>query len=150
MVDLDLGDARMSLFAILDAANKILPAGITRRIKRRLPIVERIYDRAIATQNFRERFGRKPNLRNPTTFNEKVVFKMLHDRRPLLTRMADKVHARDYVAEKIGAQFLSRIYQVCSSADDIDCHNLPPSFVIKRNLGGSMNIFVRNNSSLHV
>jgi len=83
-------------------------------------------------------------------FHEKVVFKMLHDRRPLLTRMADKVQARDYVAEKIGAQFLSRVYQICSSADDIDWQRLPQSFVIKANHGCRMNIFIRDKSEVNV
>ena len=35
-------------------------------------------------RNFEKKFGRPPNLKNPTTFNEKVTYKILYDRRPIL------------------------------------------------------------------
>jgi hypothetical protein len=40
---------------------------------------------------------RWPDLRNPRTFNEKVICKILYDRRTYLTLFADKLGIRAYV-----------------------------------------------------
>src|SRR5262249_23663993 len=70
------------------------------------------------------------------------------DRRPVLTRLADKIQARDYIAERIGARYLTELYQVCRSAAEIDWQMLPRCFVIKTNHGSAMNVFVRNKSEI--
>ena len=112
--------------------------------------LRRHYERAVVTRNYQLAFGRAPNLEAPTTFNEKVAHKMLHDRRPVLTRMADKLQARAYAAERIGAQYLPELYQVCRSASEIDWPNLPRRFVIKATHGSGTNIFVSNKSEIDV
>jgi tetratricopeptide (TPR) repeat protein len=106
------------------------------------------YERAVVTRNYRQNFGCEPNLEAPTTFNEKVVYKMLHDRRPILTRTADKLQARAYVAERLGAQYLPELYQVCASGSEIDWPSLPRRFVIKATHGCGANIFVSDKSEL--
>jgi hypothetical protein len=72
--------------------------------------VRRFEEREVVVRNFQKKFGRPPNLKNPTTFNEKVTYKILYDRRPILTRLADKLQARDYVAERIGQGHLTELY----------------------------------------
>jgi hypothetical protein len=136
-----------SMLPVLDAAKKLIPAELRTRLKR-VETIQQIYDRAVISRNFRRHWGRGPNLRNPTTFNEKVVFKMLYDRRPLLTRIADKVQARGYVAETIGPQYLTQVYQICDSVQEIDWPRLPERFVIKANHGAGMNIFVPDKSRI--
>src|SRR5262249_44431540 len=49
-------------------------------------------------------FGRIPNLIRPRTFNEKVLYKSLFDRRPLIGLFADKYQVRDYVRKKLGSE----------------------------------------------
>ena len=112
--------------------------------------MQRLDERAVVTQNFQRVFGRPPNLQIPTTFNEKIACKILYDRRPVLTRLADKLRARDYVAERIGAEYLTELYQVCRSPDAIDWLKLPQRFVIKMNHGCRMNIFVVDKSRINV
>jgi hypothetical protein len=107
-------------------------------------------DATVVARNFETVFGRPPNLRNPTTFNEKIIYKMIHDRRPILTRMADKLQARDYVAERIGADYLTRIHQVCRSPAEIDWQTLPDRFAIKANHGSGMNVLVLDKSAVDV
>ena len=104
----------------------------------------------VVVRNYQARFGRKPNLRNPTTFNEKIAYKILYDRRPILTRLQDKLQARDYVAQQIGAGYLTELYQVCESPREIDWQKLPQRFVIKMNHGSGMNIFVVDKSRIDV
>ena len=43
------------------------------------------------------RMGRRLNLKNPTTFNEKLQWIKLHDRDPRYTMMVDKFAVKDYV-----------------------------------------------------
>src|ERR1700680_869808 len=109
----------MSALALLHKAVRLAPSSVRRGV-RRLGFAQRLYERAVVTQNFERAFGRLPNLRRPTTFNEKIAHKMLYDRRPVLTRIADKLQARDYVAERIGAHYLTELYQVCRSSAEID------------------------------
>lgn len=105
-------------------------------------------DRDLIKRTFRERFGRELDLDNPRTFNEKIAFKILFDRRPLLTLVTDKIRVRDYVAQKIGPAYIARLYQVCSSPRQIDWQALPPSFVVKPNHGSDMVEFIRDKSEL--
>jgi hypothetical protein len=137
----------MNALALLRGAANLAPARLRRGI-RRLGFVQRLQERAVVTQNFERVFGRPPNLRNPATFNEKVAYKILYDRRPILTRLADKLRARDYVAERIGAQYLTELHQVCRSAAEIEWQKLPERFVIKTNHGNATNIFVPDKSEI--
>lgn len=46
-------------------------------------------------------FGYKPNFKNPQTFNEKIIHRILYDRKPIYTYLADKLKARIYIANKL-------------------------------------------------
>ncbi|WP_369607778.1 hypothetical protein [Helicobacter trogontum] len=46
-------------------------------------------------------FGYTPNFRNPQTFNEKIIHRILFDRNPIYTALADKLKARIYIAERL-------------------------------------------------
>lgn len=80
---------------------------------------------------YRLRMGRKLHLDNPTSFNEKLQYLKLYDRKSIYTKMADKLAVRDYVEEKIGRGHTPLILGVYSSFDEIDFDKLPKSFVLK-------------------
>jgi hypothetical protein len=69
--------------------------------------------------------------RHPVTLNQKVLWKMLKDRRPLLTTFADKVAVRDYVAHKVGPEVLPQLYAVVKDPAELDPARLPAEFVVK-------------------
>lgn len=52
--------------------------------------------------NYWKKFHKFPNLRNPKTFNEKLIWMKLNDRNPQYTQMVDKLTAKDYVEQRIG------------------------------------------------
>jgi len=137
------------MLSALSVAERLAPSAARTYLKRWW-IAERFYDRAIVTRNYRSAFGRRPNLRRPVTFSEKVAYKMLFDRRPLLALIADKVRVRDYVAERAGQQFLSTVYQICESPDQIKWHELPDKFALKTNHGSKMHILVLDKSKLDI
>ena len=47
-----------------------------------------------------------PDLENPRTFNELVQARKLHDRNPLLPLLADKVSVKEYVARRLGDEWV--------------------------------------------
>jgi hypothetical protein len=139
----------MSMLELLERAGALAPATVRRSLKQ-IDFVRRLQERRVVTRNFERMFGRPPDLRHPTTFNEKVAYKILYDRRPILTRLADKLRARDYVAERIGGRYLAELFQVCRSAAEIDWRKLPRRFVLKTNHGNAMNIFVPDKTEIDV
>lgn len=84
-------------------------------------------------QDFRKNLAYNLNIANPQTFNEKIQWLKVHYRNPIMSKCADKVAVRDIVAEKIGEEYLTPIYGVWDSADDIDPSKLPKQFVLKPN-----------------
>lgn len=77
------------------------------------------------------RTGKKLNLKNPVTFNEKLQWLKLHDRNPLYTRMVDKYEAKKYVADIIGEEYIIPTLGVWNHFDEIDFDSLPSQFVLK-------------------
>lgn len=77
--------------------------------------------------------GKRLNLSDPKTYHEKLQWIKLYDRKPIYTTMVDKVKARDFVAEKIGPEYLIPILGVWDDPDEIDFDALPSQFVLKCN-----------------
>lgn len=80
---------------------------------------------------YRLEMGKKLNLKNPQTFNEKLQWLKLYDRNPEYTKMVDKYEVRKYIAEKIGEEYLIPLLGVWDSFDEIDFEKLPDQFVLK-------------------
>lgn len=75
---------------------------------------------------------RKPlNLDNPQTFNEKLQWLKIHNRKPEYTTMVDKYAVKQYVADRIGSQYIIPTLGVWDHFDDIDFDALPNQFVLK-------------------
>lgn len=77
------------------------------------------------------RMGKKLNLTNPTTFNEKLQWLKLHDRKPIYSKMVDKYEAKKYVANIIGEEYIIPTLGVWEHFKDIDFDILPNQFVLK-------------------
>lgn len=76
------------------------------------------------------------NLRVPKTYNEKINWLKLYDHNPLYTTLVDKLKAKDYVTEKIGATHVIKTLCVWKRAEDIEWDKLPNRFVLKTTQGG--------------
>ena len=88
-------------------------------------------DRKFLEALFPLRTGYKLNLDNPQTFNEKLQWLKLYDRRPKYTQMVDKVEAKKYVASIIGEDHIIPTLAVYDRAEAIDFDALPNQFVLK-------------------
>lgn len=56
-----------------------------------------ISDKLYLTNKFRKKIGYTPNFDTPKSFNEKVNYRMIYDRNPLYTQLADKQIGRAHV-----------------------------------------------------
>lgn len=111
-------DKRQILVAIY---NNIVHTGITNCLS----------DEVYLRLTYRVRFGKKLNLDNPLTFNEKLQWLKLHDRNPDYVKMVDKVAVKDYVSKIIGDDYIIPTLGVYGSFDEIDFDSLPNQFVLK-------------------
>lgn len=76
-------------------------------------------------------FHRHLNLKNPRSFNEKLQWLKLYDRKPEYSVMVDKYEAKQYVAERIGQEHIIPTLGVWNRFDEIDFDSLPDQFVLK-------------------
>ncbi|MCQ2339164.1 MAG: glycosyl transferase [Paludibacteraceae bacterium] len=76
---------------------------------------------------------------NPKTFNEKLQWLKLYNRKPKYTTMVDKVAVKDYVASIIGPEYIIPTLGVWDSPNDIEWDKLPNQFVLKTNHDGGCN-----------
>jgi hypothetical protein len=68
---------------------------------------------------------------NPVTFNQKVLYRRIFDRRAALTQVADKAAVRSYVQARLGPRILPQLYWLTTRPDTIPFDELPDRFVVK-------------------
>lgn len=100
---------------------------------------------------YRRKFGKKLELKDPKTFNEKILKLKLEDynSNPVVKQCADKYLVRDYI-EKLGCrELLVPLIAAYDSPDKIDWESLPDRFAMKWNFGCGFNIICNDKSKLH-
>ena len=90
-------------------------------------------------KQYKQRTGKELNLENPTLFNEKIQYSKLYSRDERLKKLVDKYEVRDYVSKTVGEGYLTKIYGVYDSVDDIPFDELPDKFVMKLTNGSGYN-----------
>ncbi len=106
-------------------------------------------DKTYLKKLYKARTGKNLNLTNPKTFSEKCNWLKLYDRRPEYTVMVDKYKAREYIAERIGEEYLVPLFGVWDSPDEIDFDALPDEFVLKCNHDNGV-IICKDKSTLDI
>ena len=85
---------------------------------------------------YRFKMGHRLDLNNPQTFTEKLQWLKLYNRKPEYTKMVDKYAVKEYVAKKIGEEYIIPTLGVWDKPEDIDWDSLPNQFVLKTTHGG--------------
>lgn len=101
------------------------------RAIRKIGLFDLIPDEPYLKLMFRLKMGKSLDLNNPKTFNEKLQWLKLHDRKPEYTRMVDKYEAKEFIASKIGDEHIIPTLGVWDKFEDIDFSALPDQFVLK-------------------
>lgn len=94
---------------------------------------DRMSDRWYLKSLWKRTFGYELDLNHPRTFNEKLQWLKLYDRNPLYVTLVDKYRVKQWVAERIGEQYVIPTLAVYNSVDEIDLDSLPDKFVLKCN-----------------
>ena len=97
----------------------------------RYPVGHLLPDKFCLKHLYRVHMGKKLNLKHPKTYNEKLQWLKLYDRKPEYVKLVDKYEAKKYVAERIGEEYIVPNYGVWNSFDEIDFDALPEQFVLK-------------------
>ncbi len=118
------------------------------------PLFE-LMPRRVLKLRFWRKAGKVPNTRNPKDLQEYIFaryFDAIKDSKKLstLSRLTDKLAVRNYVAEHIGEQYLTRLYGAWENADDIDFSTLPKGIAIKTNNGCGTNLIIRDRSKINL
>lgn len=97
----------------------------------KMRVVRLMPDATFVKIKYRMSNGKRANLKEPRTFNEKLQWQKLHDRNPLYPLLADKYEVRDYVSARIGENHLVPLVGVYDAPEDIVIEDLPSPCVIK-------------------
>lgn len=90
------------------------------------------------------------DLDNPCSFDEKIQWLKLYDATPEKGRLSDKYLVREWVADRVGEEYLMPLLGVWDTPEDIDFERLPNRFVLKATHGCGWNIFVNDKNKLDV
>lgn len=100
--------------------------------------------------NYFIKFGKRLNLKAPTTLDEKIQWLKFNTyyKNPLVTQCADKYRVREYVKERGCGDILITTLGEYDHANEIDWDNLPDQFVAKWNFGCGQNLICRDKKSM--
>lgn len=93
-------------------------------------------DKLFLKLKFNLMMGTNLDLASPKTFNEKLQWLKLYNRKPEYTTMVDKYAVKEYVANIIGKEHIIPTLGIWNSVEEIDWNTLPNQFVLKTTHGG--------------
>jgi len=96
-------------------------------------IINLLPDKLYLELMFYHRMKKTLNLKNPVSFNEKIQWLKLYDRKFEYVNLTDKYEMRKYIGKKIGNKYLIPLIGVYNTFEEIDFKKLPNQFVLKPN-----------------
>lgn len=110
-----------------------------------------IDDYTYITKEFKKRYGREIDLKNPQTISEKLQWLKLFYRNENIPICSDKYEIRNYLKKYGYDHLLNDVIAVLESDDEIDnldIDSLPDKFVAKATHGSSWNLICTNKNNL--
>lgn len=131
-----------------------------------IPVIKRLYDYLLnshyrslykksprlAAEEFYSKLhgGKKPNLDDPQSFEEKNIWLALNTDTSLWTTLSDKFEVRKYVSDCGLSHILNELYAKWDSVDEIDFSSLPDEFVIKANNSCATVLIVKDKDNIDI
>ena len=98
---------------------------------------ERVTDYKIEKETYIEETGYKLDLKNPKSFTQKVVWKKIYDRNPLIPWTADKYRVREYIKSRLGEKNADKILipllYVSDRPESIPFNQFTDEYIVKAN-----------------
>ena len=108
-------------------------------------------DKSYLEKIYKANLHKPLNLEHPRTFNEKLQWLKLYNRRPEYTIMVDKYKVREYIANQLGEEYLIPLLGVWDDPDEIDFDTLPDQFVLKCNHNSGLGMCIcKDKSKLNI
>jgi hypothetical protein len=104
----------------------------------------------LAKYRFLRILGRRLNLKDPQSFDEKLFWLMLYWRHPLKVKCTDKYTMRSYVKEHGLDHMLPKLLGVYENSSEINFDILPNRFILKCTHGCGFNIICTEKSELDI
>ena len=100
---------------------------------------------------YRAAFGRKLDLNNPKTLNDKILWLKLnvYAKDPLVIKCADKYRVRDYVKSCGCGEILNKMIGAWDEPEEIPWDDLPNQFALKWNFGAGMNVICLDKNKMN-
>ena len=95
-------------------------------------------DLSFKVKKYHKTHGRTPNLENPQSYTEKMLWSSENYRDNRFVWYADKYLVREHVKRIIGEQFLIPLYDVVDNARQLDFEKYPNRFVLNATHGSNM------------
>lgn len=97
-------------------------------------------DEEFIKMQFKNVFGYNIDLNNPITYNEKLQWLKLNDRKPIYTKLVDKYEVKNVIGKMIGEEYIIPTLGIYDDFNKINFEKLPDQFVIKctHNSGGNV------------
>lgn len=111
---------------------------------------DHLSDEELLLKKYRVSMKRELNLEDPQTYNEKLQWLKLHDRRPLYTTLVDKYAVKQYVADIVGEEHIIPTLGVWDDFDEIDFSTLPNQFVLKCTHDSGGLVICKDKSQLNI
>jgi hypothetical protein len=114
-------------------------------------------------KNISKLIGYYPDLKNPRSFNEKILWKKIYDRNPLLPVIADKYLVRQYVGRILGRDETEKVlipllymtedpetipFDALTGEFIIKPNNASQKFIVAENIDGSKKYTVKDGSKI--
>ena len=110
------------------------------------PAMQRMY----CVQKAYAQLGYLPDLDNPKSFNEKIIWLALNYKNPDIRIGADKYRAKEYISSKVGSQYVVPLLGAYDDVAQVDFDSLPEKFVAKANSGwGSDQVIIVTNKDTY-
>lgn len=96
-----------------------------------LGLYNKMPDERFLKKKYYYKMGKKIDLNNPESFNEKLQWLKLNDRKKKYSIMVDKYAVKSYVSERIGEEYIIPTLGVWDRPEQITWDLLPNQFVLK-------------------
>lgn len=94
-------------------------------------IKEKLSDKMYLKLAFYAKMGKRLRLKTPETYNEKLQWLKLYDRKPEYTKLVDKYEVKEFLSRTIGEQYVIPSLGVWDNFENVDFAKLPDQFVLK-------------------
>lgn len=110
----------------------------------------RLSDKKYIEINYKRNIGKKLNINNPKTFNEKLQWLKINNQKDEYTKLVDKYEVKQYIKEKIGEEYVIPTIGVYDKFEEINFDELPDKFVMKCTHDSGGLVICTNKSKLDI